>query len=50
MSDPGPIAYEAVNEAKQPTGNLRIRLAPLAQPDDPYRSYNLELELQRPAE
>ena len=50
VNDPGLVVYEAVNSNNQPASSLRIRLAPLAHPNDPYRCYDVELFLERPVE
>jgi hypothetical protein len=49
-NDPGLVVYEAVHENNQPASSLRIRLAPLAQSNDLYRCYDIELSLVRPVE
>jgi len=43
VNDPGLVVYEAVHQNNQPASSLRIRLAPLAQPNDLYRRYDIEL-------
>ncbi len=43
VNDPGLVVYEAVHSNNQPASSLQIRLAPLAQPNDPYRRYDVEL-------
>ena len=48
VNDPGLVVYEAVHYNNQPASSLRIRLAPLAQPNDLYRCYDIELSLGRP--
>ncbi len=50
VNDPGLVVYEAVHSNNQPASSLQIRLAPLAQPNDAYRCYNVELSLVRPVE
>ena len=50
VNDPGMVIYEAVHANNQPASNLRIRLAPVAQPNDLYRRYDVELSLVRPSE
>jgi hypothetical protein len=47
VNDPGLVVYEAVHYNNQPASSLRIRLAPLAQPNDPYRCYDVQLSLER---
>jgi hypothetical protein len=47
VNDPGLVVYEAVHADNQPASNLQIRLAPLADPNDLYRRYNVELSLQQ---
>lgn len=46
-NDPGLVVYEAVHANNQPASNLQIRLAPLADPNDSYRRYSVELSLQQ---
>jgi hypothetical protein len=48
VNDPGLVVYEAVHYNNQPASSLRIRLAPLAEPNDLYRRYDIELSLVRP--
>ncbi len=48
VNDPGLVVYEAVHYNNQLASSLRIRLAPLAEPSDLYRRYNIELSLARP--
>jgi len=50
VNDPGLVVYEAVHSNNQPASNLRIRLAPLTQPNDLFRRYDMELSLARPIE
>ena len=50
VNDPGLVIYEAVHYNNQPASSLRIRLAPLAQPNDIYRRYDVDLSLVRPKE
>ena len=45
VNDPGLVVYEAVHSNNQPASSLQIRLAPLAQPNDVIRYYNVELSL-----
>ena len=47
VSDPGLVIYEAVHYNNQPASRLQIRLAPLADPNDAYRRYEVELSLQQ---
>ncbi len=49
-NDPGLVLYQAVDSSNRLANNLQIRLVPLAEPNDPYRCYNIELSLARPAE
>jgi len=50
VNDPGLVVYEAVHSNNQPASSLNIRLAPLAEPNDSYRCYNIDLSLGRPVE
>ena len=50
VNDAGLVVYEAVHYDNQPASSLQIRLAPLAQPNDRYRCYDVELCLERPIE
>ena len=50
VNDPGLVVYEAVHYNNQPASSLQVRLAPVAQPNDRYRCYNVELSLDRPKE
>ncbi len=50
VNDPGLVVYEAVHANNQLASNLQIRLAPLADPNDPYRRYDVELSLQQAVE
>ncbi|MGO9115881.1 MAG: DUF6690 family protein [Thermoguttaceae bacterium] len=50
VNDPGLVVYEAVHYDNRPASSLQIRLAPLAQPNDSYRRYDVELSLQRVTE
>ena len=48
VNDPGLVVYEAVHYNNELASSLRIRLAPLAEPNDSYRRYDIELSLERP--
>ena len=48
VNDPGLVVYEAVHYNNQPASSLQIRLAPLAQPSEPYRRYDVKLSVERP--
>jgi len=50
VNDPGLVVYEAVHQTNQPASSLQIRLAPLAQPNEPYRRYDVKLSVERPIE
>ena len=50
VNDPGLVLYEAAHDNNQPASSLRVRLAPLAQPNELYRRYDVELSLVRPVE
>ena len=50
VNDAGLIVYEAVHDNNQPASSLQIRLAPLADPNEAYRRYDVELSLERTVE
>jgi hypothetical protein len=50
VNDPGLIVYEAVHRNNQPASSLELRLAPVVQPTDSYRRYDIKLSLQRTLE
>ena len=45
--DPGVFLYEAVSPAGQPSGVLRVTMAPVVKAKDPYRRFDVELEMER---
>jgi hypothetical protein len=49
-NDPGLVLFEAVHSNNKPASSLRIRLAPLAQPNDSFRRYDVELSLVKAME
>lgn len=45
VNDPGLVSYESVHANNKLASTLRIRLAPLAKPNDLFRRYDIELSL-----